>query len=150
MEPGSDGDTEVVWGGDDGQVWAFHADGRRLDNFPRRVGATGANLRVALGNLDGQPGAEIVVTSNQLSVHALRFDGSQVTGWPYYVGAPPTSPVIMRLGSNPEPAVVFAADNGLWGLSRNGSRRFLSAMPAPNLQELAAGVPRHASGEPCQ
>jgi len=134
-----DGAIEVVWGGDDGSVWAWHADGSRVDGFPRRAGTAGRNLRVALGQLDGEPGVEIVVTSNNYVVNAFHGDGTPVAGWPVVIGEELTAPVIMRLGSNPEPVVVVAAGTQLRAYAANGASLFRRDLPSMIAQDLAAG-----------
>ena len=134
-----DGTTEIVWGGDDGSVWAWHANGTRVEGFPRRAGTAGRNLRVALGNLDGAPGLEIVVTSNNYAVYAFRGNGTPIPGWPVIIGDEPTAPVIMRFGANPVPAVVVAAATELRAYWPNGVSRFRRDLPSRIAQDLAAG-----------
>jgi hypothetical protein len=58
-------------------------------------------------------------------VHAYRTGGSELPGWPVAVGPDPLGPVVTRLGSAPEPAVIVAAGNQLHafgpaGLERSG------------------------------
>ncbi|MEO5616942.1 MAG: S8 family serine peptidase, partial [Candidatus Eisenbacteria bacterium] len=134
-----DGTTEVVWGGDDGSVWAWRADGSRVEGFPRRAGTAGRNLRVALGNLDGRPGLEIVVTSNNYAVYGFRGDGTPLPGWPVIIGDEPTAPVIMRFGTNPVPAVVVAAATEIRAFGPTGALRFRRDLPSRIAQDLAAG-----------
>jgi hypothetical protein len=134
-----DGTTEVVWGGDDGSVWAWRADGTRVAGFPRRAGTAGRNLRVALGNLNGTPGLEIVVTSNNYALYAFRGDGTPIPGWPVIIGDEPTAPVIMRFGTNPSPAVVVAAATELRAYGPTGVLRFRRDLPSRVAQDLAAG-----------
>ena len=135
-----DGTVEVVWGGDDGNVWAWHADGTRVAGFPRRAGTGGRNLRVALADLDGLPGAEIVVSANNNAVYAFSGDGTPLPGWPVQVAADPTSPVIFRLGTNPTPAIAVVADTSLyvWGPA-GGGVRWRKGLPALAEQDLAVG-----------
>ena len=135
-----DGALEVVWGGDDGNVWAWHADGTRVAGFPRRAGPGGRNLRVALSDLDGNPGAEIVVSANNDAVYAFSGDGTPLPGWPVQVAADPTSPVIFRLGTSPIPAIAVVADTSLyvWGPA-GGGVRWRKGLPAVAEQDLAVG-----------
>ncbi len=134
-----DGVMEVVWGGDDGSVWAWRADGSRLPGFPRRAGTAGRNLRVALGNLDGEAGDEIVATSNNYAVYAFRGDGTPLSGWPVIIGEEPSAPLLMRLGSNPVPAVVVASGTQIRAFAPNAALRFRRDLPARIAQHLAAG-----------
>lgn len=135
-----DGILEVVWGGDDGNVWAWHADGTRVAGFPRRAGPGFRNLRVALGDLDGRPGAEIVVAANNDAVYAFAGDGTPLPGWPVTVSADPTSPVIFRLGTRATPAVAVAADTSLfvWGPG-GGGWIWRKGLPAAVEQDIAVG-----------
>jgi len=134
-----DGRPEIVWGGDDGNVWAWHADGTRVAGFPRRAGTAGRNLRVALGNLDGHPGLDIVVSSNNYAVYAFSGAGAPLPNWPVIIGDDPTAPVLMRLGTNPMPMVVVAGDTTIRAYRPDGTLKWRRGLPFPIAQDLAAG-----------
>jgi len=137
-----DGDTvpEIVWGGGDGNVWAWRVDGSRVPGFPRTAGIAGDNLRVALADLDGVPGAEIVASSNNDSVYAFRGDGTPLPGWPIQVGIAPTAPLLLRLGALATPAVVVGSQNELRGYGVDGVLRFRrNHYPNYFSRDLAAG-----------
>ncbi len=115
-----DGGFDVVWGGADGNVWAWKAGGTPLPGFPRAAGRAGDDLRVTLADLDGRPGAEIVVASNNDSLYAFRGDGTPLAGWPVQVGAVPTWPLVTKLGALRRPAVVVGAGSELRGFDAAG------------------------------
>jgi FG-GAP repeat protein len=126
-----DGVIEIVWGGDDGRVWAWHADGTALAGFPRAVGPPGRNVLVALADLDGRPGLEIVAAHAAGSIHAFRADGSSLPGWPVSVSGPLSAPVVATLGSDPRPCVVALGNRALYAFDRDGSPRWPAPAPAP-------------------
>lgn len=107
-----DGVLEVVWGGGDGSVGAWRADGSVVAGFPRVLSGGGIQTQIALADLDGQPGVEIVATASAGPVHALRGDGTYLPGWPVpgdpHGGFAPTAPVVLRLGASRRPAIAVA------------------------------------------
>lgn len=117
-----DGFIEVVSGGEDGQLWAWHADGSDATGFPIATGA--APLQApALSNLDGLPGVEVIVAAQDGAVHVYRTGGTELTGWPATVASDPRAPLVMRLGFNPTPCVVVAAGNQLHAFDPAGVER---------------------------
>ena len=116
-----DGAVDVVSGGADGQLWAWHADGSDLAGFPVATGASALNAPVALSDLDGQPGVEVVVAAQDGTVHAYRAGGSELPGWPRTVAASPRAPIITRLGTHTTPAVIVAAGNQLHAFDPAGA-----------------------------
>jgi chitodextrinase len=137
-----DGDRviEVVWGGDDGNVYAWRADGAPLAGFPRSAGATGENLWIALADLDGAPGCEIVAASRGGEVHALRADGAEAPGWPVSADLPSVAPVVGR-DSRGAPLVLVGSSGELRTFGAGGEPRGLIALPAPLAGALAVGSP---------
>ncbi len=92
-----DGDDEIILASS--QVYVWHHDGLELydgDNDSQTLGnftdfPVGALLQpagVTLADLDGVPGAEIIVTerSPATQIHVYRFDGSELPGWPQSTG----------------------------------------------------------------
>ena len=134
-----DGVPEVVWGGDDGSVWVWNLSGQRLPGFPRKIAQPGGNLRVALANLDGSPGLEIIAATPDYDVHLLGADGVERPGWPVYIGSTPFAPVVTRLGTDPAPVVVVGAGITLRGYRADGSLRFSGTLPSPLFEDIAVG-----------
>jgi len=113
-----DGQLDVVCGGSDGYVWAWHAGGSKLTGFPF-FGASGAPSAPALANLDGQPGDEIVFTDATDVVHAVGHDGAEQWEWsgPTHILAPQ----ILRLGHAGPLAVLLAAQGSLAAVDGAGN-----------------------------
>jgi subtilisin family serine protease len=139
-----DGAIEVVSGGDDGRLFAWHADGREAAGFPITTGASPLRAAPALSDLDGVPGVEVIIAAVDGTVHAYRTGGGELPGWPVVVGLNPRSPVVMHLGSSLSPTVVVAAANqlhafppeGTLGVERPG---FPVTLGGPVSQDLAVG-----------
>ena len=89
-----DGAAEIVVGGGDQHVYAWHGDGSPVAGFPARASSTedvGARIvsSPALGDLDGDGLPEIVIGTNEVlgdedegRLYVLRGDGTPLPGWP--------------------------------------------------------------------
>ncbi|MGH7730624.1 MAG: S8 family serine peptidase, partial [Candidatus Eiseniibacteriota bacterium] len=117
-----DGIIEVVSGGEDGQLWAWHTDGSPVAGYPVATGIAPLGAAPTLSDLDGVPGVEVVIAAADGTVHAFGAGGTPLGGWPVTVGANPRAPVIGRIGSG-SPSVVVAAGNQLHALSTAGLPR---------------------------
>lgn len=86
---------EVVVGGGDGRVHAFHADGGTVDGWPVLLhdpadpGTRPAKIASspAVGDIDGDGQSEVIIGSGEgrgatVRVFALRGDGTLQPGWP--------------------------------------------------------------------
>lgn len=79
---------EVIAASLDGVVFVWHIlrdptgfiDARQVVGWPRRAG-TGLQSSPAVGDVDNDGRAEIVVASNDLRVYAWNHDGSDLAGW---------------------------------------------------------------------
>lgn len=93
-----DGDLEIVVGGMDQKVYAWHDDGSTVGGFPalhKYPGFEDAGARIvssaALGDLDGDGADEIVIGTNETlngtygAILALDGDGTLLPGWPVAV-----------------------------------------------------------------
>jgi subtilisin family serine protease len=135
-----DGTVEILWaGGRDGTVYAWTADGVRVAGFPRLV-ATG-DLSIAAGDLNGVPGAEIVVAAASGRVLVMGRDGTTLPGWPIQLQSDQRAPVIARLGRARRPVAVFAGGIGVWAYDVFGYLVWNVALPgseagAPALADL--------------
>lgn len=123
-----------------------HDDPDLVQGFPLAVpGASSASPVFA--NLDGQKGDELIVATDEGSVHAYRPDGSEIAGWPVRTagalywphnsntaradgiavpGAALTTggPVVADLDANGDLEVVAAGIDGrIWAWEHDGSRR---------------------------
>ncbi len=108
-----DGVFDVIWGGVDGNVYAWHRDGTRLPGFPRRIGGSGESNLIALSDIDGLPGAEIVAANFWGSLHVLTGDGNELPNWPVQIQFLPTPPVVTRLGADTSASILMAAGDRL-------------------------------------
>ncbi len=79
------GDLEILIGGDDDKLWAWHHDGQRVTGWPQ---AAQADLFSSpnVGDIDGDGEPDVVIGSDEARVYAWHADGSPVTGWPQATG----------------------------------------------------------------
>jgi hypothetical protein len=118
-----DGTLEIVSAGNDGQLWAWHADGSLVAGYP--VVFTSSFLTeasVALSDLDGAPGVEIVLVAGG-TAFAYGAGGGALAGWPVDVGANARAPVVGQLGSYTTPTVFVAGGHQVLALAPDGSLR---------------------------
>jgi LruC domain-containing protein/uncharacterized repeat protein (TIGR01451 family) len=108
-----DGDLEIVIGGDDRNVWAWHHDGSAVAGWPQSTGSAVFSSPV-LADVDGDGVAEIVVGSDDMNIYAFKADGSLAAGWPQSTGAPVKgAPAVGNLDGDPEMEVVVADFDGV-------------------------------------
>jgi hypothetical protein len=131
----ADGAPEIVvaadnvlyaWHGEGMEVLDGDADTRTIGVFNTSVGAASAS--VALANLDGASGLEIVVASWATNtVHVLRADGTSMPGWPQQPsnGGTPgfwASPAVGDVNGDGLPEIVAVSKNGyLYAWHADGS-----------------------------
>ncbi len=113
----------VTVSGEDGVVYAFHADGDEVRDGDQNPGTTGPFFATAsafnygspaLGDLDGDLLDEIVVVQNSTAgrVFAIDADGTLLPGWPFETGGQITaSPVIANLDGAGLPEVVVTSES---------------------------------------
>ncbi|MEK7331097.1 MAG: S8 family serine peptidase, partial [Candidatus Eisenbacteria bacterium] len=124
-----DGEIEVVCGGEDGSLWAWHADGSVVSGFPIATGASPLRAPVALADLNStssfdDPGVEIVAVAQNGTVYAFDGNGTTLPGWPVGAsGGTPRAPVVTHLASQSTPSVIIAAGNLLHAFAPDGSER---------------------------
>lgn len=111
-----DGGLEIVCGSNQG-VWAWHGDGSPVAGFPAGVGMGAIRAPVALTDLDGIPGVEIVATTLTGTVHVMRGDGTPLPGWPLTFTGPISAPSIGPMGTGSTPVLQFAAGQQLHAMS---------------------------------
>ncbi len=134
-----DGRPEVVAGTLGGRIGAWNSLGGMLDNFPLDLGVIGSTA-MALADLDGQPGREIVVWSGDGGLHALRFDGNEAAGWPWAGPLPGRAPVVARFaGPGAAPTVIAASGSSVTALAADGSVRWSLTLPASVTADPALG-----------
>ncbi len=83
-----DGNLDIALGWLDGYLYAWTAvGGAPLTNFPVRIVTSGTEFEQyvrspALGNIDGEPLPEIIVSSGNGKLHAVKANGSLLPGFP--------------------------------------------------------------------
>ena len=88
-----DGDLDIALGWLWGKLYVWTADGGLLhDNFPATIVDQGASFTQyvrspVLGNIDGDPLPEIIVSSGDAKLHAINHDGSAAQGFPLQLDA---------------------------------------------------------------
>ncbi len=134
-----DGVPELVATGFSGRIYAWDGNGAAFGAFPFDPGFPGGTA-VALADLDGQPGDEVVVWSGDGTAHAVRWDGSEAPGWPWSGGAVGRAPVIARFaGAGSAPTVLLASGTTLTALAADGSVRWTRTLSASVPADLALG-----------
>ncbi|HEX9504968.1 MAG TPA: S8 family serine peptidase, partial [Acidimicrobiia bacterium] len=73
-------------------VWVRHPDPQDQPGFPRQLDGT-EGLSVALVDLDDDNKLEIIVGDGNGEVHALRSDGTELTGFPVHTDPPAHLPL---------------------------------------------------------
>ncbi len=132
-----DGRPDVVASTGD-RVVAYHADATPVTGFPVMLPAT--TTEVALADLDGQPGMEIVVGAAG-SLYVLDGQGQVVTGWPVSAGLT-RPPVVGLLAPFATPSIVAIAGAQMSAYAPDGAPRWGprdlggAALGAPALGDL--------------
>ncbi|TMQ68800.1 MAG: hypothetical protein E6K80_13815, partial [Candidatus Eisenbacteria bacterium] len=136
-----DGEVEIVYASADSRLWIWEPNGSARPGFPLRLPAGGLGIptALALADLDLRPGAEILFTQFDGTVHAVRGDGRELAGWPVTStdDAVPGAPVV---AATPEGAeVVVACPQSIRGIRADGTTRFRHAWSATPNFDLAVG-----------
>lgn len=79
-----DGDLEIVVGGRDGKIYAFHGNGDLLADWPVQTGSY-AIAAPAVGDINNDGMLEVVAASNDGKLYALTGKGVLLPGWPLKV-----------------------------------------------------------------
>lgn len=127
-----DGSEEVVLGSDDGLIYVFDHQGRSLPGWPKDLGNNPYGRRIiiensspALADLDGDGCLEIIMGNGPWYgdvgdglVHAWRYDGSELPGWPQPVAGNAFAPASADdIDGDGWPEVVAVSSSGwlyLW------------------------------------
>lgn len=109
-----DGADDIVYGDDQGRIWAWNGNGTSLPGFPIDTGHPLSDGPVAVGALT--PGGRLFVVAGTADgwVVAYNADGTTADGWP--VEMADTAPVYVSLGALGAPrvrSVVICCGNAL-------------------------------------
>jgi hypothetical protein len=122
-----DGLPELVYGGIDGRVYVWNADGSNVAGFPFQTNGA-ITSSVAIGYLDGpgDPSPEIVFTTLSDSLYVLNSNGTRRTGWPVWVrvggSSRAPSPALADMNNDGFLDIVHMGTNGgLYVFNRNAT-----------------------------
>lgn len=107
------------------EIYAFDAGGHVLDHFPIvKEGTSGDLPKIALADLDGTPGQEIVVIASSYAT-VYKADGSELPGWPKALGGneQPSQPAVGDINNDGSADIVFFTSS----MSGSGQGHALSA-----------------------
>jgi len=79
-----DGAQEIVVGGRDGKIYAFHGNGDVVEGWPVKTGSY-VFAAPAVGDINNDGMLEVVVISNDGKLYALTGKGVLLLGWPLKV-----------------------------------------------------------------
>jgi hypothetical protein len=117
------GDLELLIGGDDDHLWAWHHDGSLVAGWPQ---AAKADLfsSPSVGDLDGDGDLEVAVGSDDANVYAWHADGKALTNWPKKTNlSVKGSPAMANLDEDSELEVVVGDLSGkmfIWNYQSPG------------------------------
>ena len=111
-----DGDDvlELIQPSTNDSIYAFHADGSRVEGWPVFVEAR-SMCSPAVGDVDGDGDLEVVVGSGASKFWLLESDGTVMDGWPRTAtveGDFPPSPVLADVDGDGDLEVVIAGKTG--------------------------------------
>ena len=75
------GDLEILIGGDDDKLWAWHHNGSLVNGWPQIAGADLLSSP-SIGDIDGDGDLEVVIGSDDANVYAWHSNGTPVDDWP--------------------------------------------------------------------
>ncbi|MFH1690622.1 MAG: C25 family cysteine peptidase [Candidatus Eisenbacteria bacterium] len=145
-----DGALELIQPATNDSVYAFHADGSRVEGWPVCVEAR-AMCSPAVGDVDGDGELEVAVGANSSKFWLFEADGTVMDGWPKNLptsGDFPPSPVLADIAGDDCLEVILAGRTG-WVLAVDYLGNDLSGWPK-NLGEYTSSSPAVADldGDP--
>ncbi len=117
-----DGNKEVIFGTNKGNLHAIGLDGKDIAGFPVRLKDI-IRSSPALGDLNNDGDLEIVVGCDDGLLYAIRGNGSMLTGFPKETaGSIASSPSIGDIDGDKKPEVVVgSSDGGIYAWHSDGS-----------------------------
>ena len=119
----ANGDLELLIGGDDDRLWAWHHDGSLVAGWPQ-VAKADLFSSPSVGDLDGDGDLEVAVGSDDANVYAWHADGKALTNWPRKTNlSVKGSPAMANLDEDSELEVVVGDLSGemfIWNYQSSG------------------------------
>jgi len=115
---------ELVWGQNDGTVWAVHSDGTFVDGFPLRHGEFASNGSPAIGDVDSDGRPEIVIGTANRILLVIENNGQYKDGWPQQTRKiTSSSPAIADINDDGRLEIFVGSTEGhFYGFDTNGSQ----------------------------
>lgn len=121
----NDGFLEIIVGGEDWKLHAWHKDGSVVLGWPVTIQNSQGISTPAVGdiNSDGKPEIVAVESGSGYNgkIYAWNTDGTSVSGWPVNVEGSSYPPVIGDINGDSQLEVVVNARAGLFAFKGNGT-----------------------------
>ncbi|MDI6839996.1 MAG: C1 family peptidase [bacterium] len=132
----NDNDLEVVFGSNDGYIYAYHHDGNLVEGWHVPTGSM-IQASACFSDIDNDGTPEVVIGSSDNNLYACHIDGSLVFGFPIPTGGSIlSSPAIIDLDKDGDFELVFGNNYGIQTIdykSKAGSSNYWNmyrAVPA--------------------
>lgn len=123
-----DGDLEILIGGEDWKVHAWHHDGTKVTGWPVSLSNNQNATAVAVGDIDGDGNVEIVAAESTTygtevygSIYAWHHDGTPVAGWPIDIDGTLYQPVLGDINGDGKLEVIVSSRTGLFVFNGAGA-----------------------------
>ncbi|MCP4211990.1 MAG: VCBS repeat-containing protein [Halieaceae bacterium] len=150
-----DGDLEIVVGGGDGYMHAFHHDGSAAMGWPQPIldgtgtVGTGSVGSPVIGDIDGDGDIEIVISArgyNNKRLYAWHANGTLVAGWPLIYNDQDfdgrDSPALVDLDGDNAAEIIVSVFKSYASPTDNGGNKYSHIIAYHGNGELVSGFPK--------
>jgi hypothetical protein len=121
-----DGDYEILLGGEDQNVYAWHHDGTIVNGWPVKIDYYIDATTVAVGDIDGDGDVEIIAAEGEGSyangyIYAWHHDGTTVEGWPINIHGSYFQPVLGDINGDGALEVIVVGSHKVCVFKGDGS-----------------------------